>query len=123
MTGTTTLPDAVLMRLRTAGNLLSNCAYNLAQTKGERLSARHAQSLDECRKEWDESREALAAAINASELGQAEILAQLVTYHRALDGAFAMLITRDPKFFPTKSIWWPACVAGGALIRRLGGTL
>ncbi len=57
-----TLPAAAFNRLRIAGDLLSNCAFNLAQNKGLPLSLRACQSLDECRKDWDAAREAVALA-------------------------------------------------------------
>jgi hypothetical protein len=65
MTATVTLPAAAFERLRTAGNLLSNCAFNLAQQKGLALSPRAAQSLDECRKEWDAASEAVHQLLQA----------------------------------------------------------
>ena len=40
-------------RLRRAGAMLSNCAYNLAQD--ESLNIRYRKSLDESRKAWDEA--------------------------------------------------------------------
>lgn len=54
-------PADAFERLRIAGDMLSNCAYNLAQTKGLPLSPRACQSLDECRKEWDAARDAVRA--------------------------------------------------------------
>lgn len=60
-----TLPADAWMRLRIAGDMLSNCAYNLAQNKGVALSPRAWQSLDECRKEWDAARDAVHQLLQA----------------------------------------------------------
>lgn len=68
MSATTTLPDDVLMRLRTAGNILSNIAFNLGQPSmvGTPLTSRHVESMRDARIEWDDAREALRQAIDAS---------------------------------------------------------
>jgi hypothetical protein len=44
-------------RLKSAGDALSNCAFNLAQKAGEVLTQREADTLDRCRKEWDAARQ------------------------------------------------------------------
>jgi hypothetical protein len=49
----------------------------------------------------------------------AALLEQCKAYHRALDLAYAMLISRDKTFFPSKSPMWPITLAGHRLIRRL----
>jgi hypothetical protein len=67
---TTILPDAVFMRLRTAGNILSNIAFNLGQPAcvGKPLTARHVESMRDARIEWDAAREAVHQAINAKSM-------------------------------------------------------
>lgn len=42
-----------LARVINAGYALSNCAFNLAQRPGTEISLGTAQTLSECRKEWD----------------------------------------------------------------------
>lgn len=44
-----------LARVIYAGYLLSNCAFNLAQRPGTEISIGTAQTLSDCRKEWDEA--------------------------------------------------------------------
>lgn len=39
--------------LRHVGNLLANCAFNLA--RNERLPQQTRETLDECRRAWDET--------------------------------------------------------------------
>jgi hypothetical protein len=43
-----------LRRTREVGGLLSNCAYNLSQMKGQTLTDRHCQSLRGVVEAWDE---------------------------------------------------------------------
>ena len=62
------LPDAVIMRLRTAGNMLSNCAFNLAQQEGKAIDAEAVRTLRYCREEWDAARQDLSDALNAKDL-------------------------------------------------------
>ena len=60
-----TVPATLFNRLKTAGQLLSNCAYNLAQKPGQPLPERTAKSLRECQTEWDAARDELRKAIDA----------------------------------------------------------
>lgn len=54
-----TIPADAFNRLRIAGDLLSNVAFNLVPHKGLPLSLRACQSLDECRKDWEAARDAV----------------------------------------------------------------
>lgn len=67
---TVTLPAAAFERLRTAGNLLSNIAFNAVQQKGLTLSPRACESLDECRKEWDAARDAVHQLLQENSHGR-----------------------------------------------------
>src|ERR1700676_739230 len=50
-----------------------------------------------------------------------ELLAACRAQHEALDILMAMLIERDPNFFPSKSSVWPALIQGNAAIIKAGG--
>lgn len=49
------LAAAEFEKIRNAGDLLANCAFNLAQRSPGEFTARDAKSLDEARKRWDEA--------------------------------------------------------------------
>lgn len=56
-------PAAVIERLRHAGNMLSNCAFNLAQSVT--LDDRARKAFDKCRREWDAARSEQLRALAA----------------------------------------------------------
>lgn len=47
--------SAEVERLRHAGAMLSNCAFNLAQRNPGQFTARDIEALDRSRKAWDEA--------------------------------------------------------------------
>lgn len=48
--------------VKNAGSQLANCAFNLAQRPGEKLSLVNCKTLDTCRKDWDAAIHALKDA-------------------------------------------------------------
>jgi hypothetical protein len=57
-----------VLNMGNAGALLSNCAFNLAQRKGEAIDQRTAETLDECRKGWDAAWSNLRAALSQGDV-------------------------------------------------------
>lgn len=45
--------DAAIQRVRAAGAMLANAAYNLAQKPGHALTSDDVALLDKLRREWD----------------------------------------------------------------------
>jgi hypothetical protein len=57
-----------VLAMGNAGALLSNCAFNLAQHKGNLIDQRTAETLDECRKGWDSAWSNLRAALSQGDV-------------------------------------------------------
>lgn len=47
-----------------------------------------------------------------------ELLRALKAQHGIVDSLLAALIVANPKFMPTKSSEWPACVQAAELLKR-----
>ncbi len=47
------VPNELIAEIQTAGALMANLCYNLAQRPNEPLSAHNPASMDELRKRWD----------------------------------------------------------------------
>jgi hypothetical protein len=52
---------------------------------------------------------------------RAEILAAMEQQQRAIDYLLADLCTRDPQFYPSRSLAWDGMVAGKLMMDRLKG--
>jgi hypothetical protein len=52
-TPTPEAPSPELLRMHNAGQLLANCAFNIAQHAGEPVSESVAATLKQCQNEWD----------------------------------------------------------------------
>jgi len=61
-----------LARVINAGYFLANCAFNLAQRPGTEISIGTAQTLSDCRKEWDAACAAHKALPPAQQPAQAQ---------------------------------------------------
>lgn len=61
-TPTPEAPSPELLRIHNAGQLLANCAFNIAQHAGEPISESVAATLKQCQTEWDAACLAFKAA-------------------------------------------------------------
>lgn len=91
-------------------------AYQQALTRAADTLQRTLDEFDLLTKANNQLAQVIQQRVHDRELA----LAALLQEHRAMDLLLALLVQKDPDFFPTKSAAWPALENGARVLRMFG---
>lgn len=101
-TPTPEAPSPELIRMHNAGQLLANCAFNLAQHAGEPVSESVAATLKQCQSEWDAACLAFKAARAALTQGAGEAVEPVGWRYVSKEGFTQIFKDEPPPKFKTQ---------------------